>query len=811
MGDVLKGIFVGALIFFTAGLILPAIGLAAPMAGLFSIESALLAATIGGAITGGLAVLLAPSMDLGDVQNRLNLSIDPNAMAKWVFGETPCATDIMFAATHGPDDKYVSHVIAGAAHRVESFENLWINDDAVVIDPVNWDASGDWADGVWQQVRLGFEGQSSFQNIDADDAFSPDLWPVEADGDNIACYRFRWNTEFDKIQNEGGIPGRITQVVKGGRVYDPRLDSSRGGFGPHRPEDQTTWQYNDGSKDIGTNWALVVINYLLGYRKDPGPGGPLTEPGELLWGVGVPPDDIDWDQAIAMANVCDTLVDGIPKYRVSGLFSLSQDHERIIGELEAAILGKIAPVGGRYYIWAPHDDLVPFDRIDEVDLVREVGVEFLPSGPLEQLYNTCRGRFVSPSELYQPVPYAEIREEAFITEDGRVRSVEHDFACIQDSSIAERIARYKIRRSRFGATWRFALGPKGLTFRPFTVTTLNIQETNFEDTLVRVVDMTITQQGVVLMTCIEEDPSIYDTNDPLVGPPGQNDPGPQLPQGEGPRLVNHNVHNTRGDQPDCTSGMSLSNDGYLRLMSPAAALYIPNDPVWTQKGRQWIGTDNINRDFWARATLNSGGPLDTGVLDTWELLNANQSWSIVQSGLGSKVANVTLDIADDVAGTNILATGIFDLLAEIVPTFAANQNGDDPDVTWPEVGVLINDADGDPLTGTTEFMAVRTYFRSAFTDEVFNVGGGLIIPTATPLDYEVQLELVSGDATNVGATLSPSFPITGWMEGDDHPDFGWRVTVLNESKQAVVAVRIRTAGTQDIIFDETIDLFVRYT
>ncbi|KKM83934.1 hypothetical protein LCGC14_1304280, partial [marine sediment metagenome] len=71
----------------------------------------------------------------------------------------------------------------------------------------------------------------------------------------------------------------------------------------------------------------------------------------------------------------------------------------------------------------------------------------------------------------------------------------------------------------------FAMGPKGLTFQPFSVTTLNCQETNNANVTVRIIDMAFSVSGAVVLEVIEEDSSIYDTTAPLGTPVTQLDPG----------------------------------------------------------------------------------------------------------------------------------------------------------------------------------------------------------------------------------------------------------------------------------------------
>ena len=467
---------------------------------------------IGALISSGVSLVAQsfikkPTMDLTETVGRLSLSVNAQAMGKFVFGETLCATDIVYAEQHGTNSKYISQVIGAASHRIQSFETLYVNDDTISFSGAA--ATGDYANTLWFDSNLGTDGQT---HLTGTQSFA---WPATADGRGLAHFLLQWALGKDKT--ESGLPSRISQVVKGIPVYDPRLDTTEGGSGSHRADDQSTWEYANGGTDIGANWALIVALYLLGWHTEDGNNN-------LVFGMGIDKDNIDWPSVTAAANVCEATVDSKQRYQVGGVFPTDQNHEKTIRQFEAAIGGRVAKFGGKYFLWAPNDDLTPFSSIGEADLVRDVGVEFIPSGPIEDLFNTARGLYVSASELYQPVPYPEVIESASVTEDGKTRVLEQNFSIIQDVSIAERVAREMIRRTRFSATWRFAMGPKGLLFQPFDVTTLNIAETNDTDTTVRIIGMTYSLSGVVIIECIEEDSSIYDTTTALGTPVTQLSP-----------------------------------------------------------------------------------------------------------------------------------------------------------------------------------------------------------------------------------------------------------------------------------------------
>lgn len=511
MGKVVKkiliGVAIGIAIFITYGAATHAI-LGYSFLGLSGASAIVAAGAAMGALSAAAQLFVQkPNADMGASTGRLHASLNPNAHGKWVFGETACATDLVYAEkiTDG-DNEDIFQLFAAASHLIDSFGDFYLNDE--LIGFTGEDAGGGWNGVLKRILRLGTEVQTAI--IPTGSAH-----PSAANGRGIAQFGLVYNlNEGQKSKITSGIPTRITQVVKGAPVYDPRLDSTRGGSGAHRADDQSTWEYSNGGIDIGANWALIVLFYLIGWRNN----------SILVFGVGADLNDIDYDQAIAAANVCEEVDITTRRYFIGGILPTTNSHERIISQLESVIGGKVARVGGKYFIWAPNDDLISDGTINNNDLVADIGVDFSPSANLAVLKNTARGVFISPTDLFQQIPYPDIVEATAVADDGRERILRHDFALIQEQKRAERVARMLVRRSRFTGSWKFATGPKGLLFQPFDIITINFPETDDLDIDVRIINMEYGPLGVVAMEVIEEDSSIYDTSAALGTPITQLDP-----------------------------------------------------------------------------------------------------------------------------------------------------------------------------------------------------------------------------------------------------------------------------------------------
>lgn len=231
--------FAAALINFSASILIAAGMTFVPM---------WLAVTVGGLILGGGMVLLSelakPKLPNGNElsQQRLNKRLEPEAFRKILFGETAAACDIRYWETWGKDNKNYDEVLAVATHKIASFGQLWLEEE-----DVNFDGSGINTDSYGAALKwFGItEGAGGVGPVLGE---SGALWnpgtSKKTRMTGLAYFVLRYSYDQDKFPQ--GFPSRYTQVAKGALVYDPRLDSTRGGEGTHRADDQTTWSYTSG-------------------------------------------------------------------------------------------------------------------------------------------------------------------------------------------------------------------------------------------------------------------------------------------------------------------------------------------------------------------------------------------------------------------------------------------------------------------------------------------------------------------------------------------------------------------------------------
>ncbi|PHQ63197.1 MAG: hypothetical protein COC10_07520 [Sphingobium sp.] len=113
--------------------------------------------------------------------------------------------------------------------------------------------------------------------------------------------------KFSEVYN-GQVP-QYNQVRQAAFLYDPRKDSTAGGVGAHRLNDELTWEWSD-------NAALVIADYVAH------PDG---------YGLGY--DTINWAGIAGEADIADedcltVTEETIKRWRLWGSYSLSEDERR---------------------------------------------------------------------------------------------------------------------------------------------------------------------------------------------------------------------------------------------------------------------------------------------------------------------------------------------------------------------------------------------------------------------------------------------------------------------------------------------------
>ena len=370
--------------------------------------------------------------------NNLNKSIDPEAPRKIVFGKIAAPLDVRFWEVWGNNNaNNFDEIIAHAGHQIHSFQELYV-EDKLAINAAGVVQTG-FTGVLTRATKLGAPGQTALT------AGSGSLWTSTATMTGVAHSRLAWVVDEKKLPN--GIPSRYTQVIEGALVYDPRRDSTRGGSGTHRANDQSTWAYAtlDGNgQPIGRNNALQALWYLLGWRVQ----NPSTGEWILVCGRGVDPEDINFASFIAGANACE-----VAGYYTDMNLSTEDEHTSNEDKITCSgLIGRLLDPGGLWSYYANVNDTANIAvTLTDADIIDGTNIRWQEYKGMSEQFNQVVGKFILPSSpvLYQPFAYPMVRDATYEANLGKKIRRTQDFPQVLDGVLAQRLARLKLNANQF--------------------------------------------------------------------------------------------------------------------------------------------------------------------------------------------------------------------------------------------------------------------------------------------------------------------------------------------------------------------------
>lgn len=418
---------------------------------------------------------------------RLSKNLEPEDFRKIIFGKTMGASDLRYWETWGSDYTKFDEVIAVATHRIHSFQETYIEEELVGLG--GGSASGTYA-GALSVSQTTTGGHLA--------AGGGSLWGANAKMTGVPHYVFKW--VYDEKKLPQGIPSRYTRVVEGAYVYDPRRDSTRGGSGSHRADDQSTWSYatlDSNGQPIGRNNALQMLWYLIGWRIN----------GKLVAGRGVDLADIDFEGFIAAANDAEA-----EEYYTDMILSTGDAHTTNEGIISAdGLIGELLDLGGLWTYRITRNDVAEVVvALDDDDVVEGGAVQWVPFKPMSDKYNEVAGSFIdpSPTSLYQPRAYPTVIDAVYQAMDGYKKRKTQNFQCVQNAALAQKLARLMLNRDRYQGEFSATFNLRALRARVWDIVWLSLERYGFEDKPFRVIKQGISANGVE-MVLREEDASIY--------------------------------------------------------------------------------------------------------------------------------------------------------------------------------------------------------------------------------------------------------------------------------------------------------------
>lgn len=398
------------------------------------------------------AALTAKRPGLTGSQTTFNS--DPSAGIPYLMGRTWNAGNIIYYDTNdtadkGDNDRVTFVVILSGAGPVQEIEAFKSDQTTISFDS-NGAAIGFYFDYMWQKTQLGLTPQPSALSIPADPV-TPPGWTAahKLSGYAAAMWRMRWDTKGKKFTNGVPKPGWI---VKGVKVYDPRLDSTYpGGSGSCRALNEATYVYSE-------NPYLHALTWVLGRWQN----------GKRILGIGAPIVGIDVDAFVQGANVAD-----LHGWKIGGVaYSTDNKWETLVSILQAGC-GEPLALGAKIscFVNAPK---VSLDTVTVADL--SGGIRVQATQARRDRINGVIPRYRSEDHDWEIISAAPVRVEDYVDFDGGERTREADYPFVQDIDQVATLARYGIENSREFGPIDMPLRPRWIGYKPGDCVTVTVSE-----------------------------------------------------------------------------------------------------------------------------------------------------------------------------------------------------------------------------------------------------------------------------------------------------------------------------------------------
>lgn len=242
-------------------------------------------------------------------------------------------------------------------------------------------------------------------------------------------------------------PPSLLFEVRGAPLYDPRKDSTVGGSGAQRRNNQDTWDYSD-------NPAVMMFNLEFG----------IYNGQELMVGRGASVSRLPLSEWFTAMNICDeSMPDGSKRY-TAALIASSGDavtHDSNMTPLrEACAASWVEAVMGEYPIIGANQAVVATITDNDINIEKPFSLSL--SRPRSELVNTIAGTYVSPDAFYETTPLATRIDQDALAQDRERFASKVDYTAVTDPRVGDRLADIAIRASRYQASASFCVHPKFL-------------------------------------------------------------------------------------------------------------------------------------------------------------------------------------------------------------------------------------------------------------------------------------------------------------------------------------------------------------
>jgi hypothetical protein len=401
-----------------------------------------------------------------------------------IYGQARVGGVRVYDASSGEKNKYLHRVLAFAGHEIDSYQQIYLNDEVVSIDGSGNVTSPSRYNGYIRIKRyFGTTTQTADPSLISDTASldsSNGRWTSAHRLQGIAYLYVRFEYNTDAFPN--GIPS-VSAVIRGKKVFDPRTGT-------------TAWSDNP---------ALCLRDYITSD-----------------YGLAQTDDKIEDNLVITAANICDQTVDSQKRYTCNGNFVTSFEPNQILSDMLTSMGGLFWYSQGKWRMKAA-TYTAPTVTLDENDL--RSGISLSTRHSRRNNFNTVKGKFKGTESDWQEADYPIVSDPVFVsTDNGVVNTLDYTLPFTSSSKTAQRIANIALRRNREQLTFSASFGLKafqvevgdfvyvnntrfGWVSKPFEVTSWNFGLTEGLDLQV---EMTLREISSAVFT--DEAAAIFEQN-----------------------------------------------------------------------------------------------------------------------------------------------------------------------------------------------------------------------------------------------------------------------------------------------------------
>ena len=490
---------------------------------LYKAEPATITAIITTIIVTAISYVLAPKpkaprqSSFDEVKGTLVNKDSNNNPIPIVYGQRQVGIIRTFVESSGTDNQYlyVAGILCeGGGSGIQSIEEIYVDDKLVTFDGALTDGTlrgvsssdtnfyKDSTSLISIQAFFGTDAQSASSLLDETTSWTSDH---KLSGIAYLALRFKWNQDAFN-----GMP-EVRVTLKGKKIYDPRLDTTKGGSGSHRQDTASTWAYS-------ANSSLILLDYLRNTR----------------YGKGLPNDafESNYETFKTSANTCDTQVTPYTSASSINLFETNAvlDSEKKVIDNVRELLVPMRAIFN--YTQGKYKIIIEGSGASQLLLTKDnvVSEVRLQGESKSEKYNRVIGTFSNPEKDYQSdtvsyPPFSDShlaladRHSTMLTEDNETL-LEKSVDMIQVTSPyqAEEICENILKRSRNNLKAEVTVTAEALNLSIGDVVTATYDTASFVAKPFRVMSLAINSDSTVTLGLEEHQDEFYDYENKLEAP-----------------------------------------------------------------------------------------------------------------------------------------------------------------------------------------------------------------------------------------------------------------------------------------------------